>query len=368
MLRVGLGALLLLTSACTSFGGTPEGARLARIQRSSNHRDGVFVNTVATHLMGTKGFWETIDRQLNGEEKRRPDAPLPVVSLEPGLLKTTPKSGLRVTWMGHSSLLVEVDGYRVLTDPIWSERCSPVQSIGPQRFHRPPIALDALPKVDAVVISHDHYDHLDEQTIRALAKTGVTFYVPLGVGVHLEVWEVDRAQIVELDWWERASINRLTLVATPARHFSGRGLLDRNRTLWASWAIIGPEHRVYFGGDTGMFPGFKEIGDKLGPFDVTLMPIGAYNVNWADIHLNPEEAVRAHLMVRGKRMLPIHWGTFNLALHDWFEPPERLVRAARRWGVDLLLPKVGQAIAIPEEQPVVRWWRPRRVAMRQARP
>ena len=224
---------------------------------------------------------------------------------------------------------LEIDGYRVLTDPIWSERCSPSRTVGPQRLHPVPAPLEALPALDAVVISHDHYDHLDMDTVLALARTQrAPFVVPLGVGAHLRQWRHPEERIVELDWNEEHRIGELTLVCTPARHFSGR-FLSRNTTLWSSWAILGPRHRAYFGGDTGYTRSFADIGADHGPFDLTLMPIGAYNKAWPDIHMNPEEAVRAHRDITDAGLLvPIHWCTFRLAPHPWAEPVERLLTAA----------------------------------------
>ena len=248
----------------------------------------------------------------------------------------------------------------IVTDPVWSKRCSPSSLTGPVRFHAPPIALGALPKLDAVVISHDHYDHLDMHAVRALAETGVRFFMPLGVGAHFEAWGIEASQIVELDWWDRAQAggDEVELVATPGRHFSGRGLsVGSNVTQWACFAIVGPEHRVFFSGDTGAFPGFAEIGDRLGPFDATLIKIGAYAEDWPDIHLNPEQAVQAHQALGGRLLLPVHWGTFNLAYHAWNEPPERLLRAASKAGVSLALPRPGQMVEPSKPPSVEPWWR-----------
>lgn len=346
----------LLSTGCATFGADPEGPRLARMQSSPHFADGTFHNTIPTDQSIPWGsLWES----LTGDQQRRPTQALPLVT-DPLAARAAASDGLRITWMGHSSVLVESNGRRVLTDPVWGERASPSSILGPERFHAPPIALDAIGALDAVVISHDHYDHLDHPTIVALAQTGVPFVVPLGVGAHLEHWGVPDAQIVELDWWDEwTSPKGLTLVATPARHFSGRSLIDRNSTLWASWVIRTAAHRVYFGGDTGMFPGFEEIGARLGPFDASLMPIGAYNTAWAAIHLNPEEAVAAHQMVKGGLFIPIHWGTFNLAIHDWFEPVERLVKAAEAGGIQVAIPRAGESVDPAAPVPVATWWRPK---------
>ena len=319
---------------------------------SSNWGDGVFHNLepASESSMTRQDQFRLVGELFTSNEHRRPPFPVPLVTPEP-----TPPADLAVTWYGHSSALIEVDGYRVLADPVWSERCSPSQQVGPQRLHEPPSALDALPAIDAVIISHDHYDHLDVETIRGLARTQrATFFVPLGIGAHLRAWRIPDDRIVELDWNESAQLGELTLVCTPARHFSGRWL-TRNVTLWSSWAILGPRHKAFFGGDTGYTKSFADIGADHGPFDVTLMPIGAYHPGWPDIHMNPEEAVRAHRDVTDTGLLvPIHWATFRLAPHPWAEPVERMLVAAE--GVRVATPKPGQRVA-PASVPLDPWWR-----------
>ncbi|MBF6334176.1 MBL fold metallo-hydrolase [Nocardia transvalensis] len=275
---------------------------------------------------------------------------------------------LAVTWYGHASTLLEVDGYRILTDPVWSERVSPSPLVGPTRMHPVPVPLTDLPPVDAVVISHDHYDHLDRHTVCALVESqDAPFVVPIGIGAHLRKWRVPERRIVELDWGASyclpataPGVGDLVITCTEARHFSGRGLV-RNTTLWASWVISGPTRRAYFGGDTGYTKAFAEIGATSGPFDLTLLPIGAYDVHWPDVHMNPEEAVRAHADVcvgePGRGLLvPIHWATFNLAFHGWSEPVQRLVAAARATGTPVAVPLPGQRIDVNAVSPQVSWW------------
>ena len=315
-------------------------------RRSPNYQDGVFVNVDPATAINLEGEQRSLLlRQLVGARVvTRPEKPIPLAV--PPKVDTTPLD-LAVSWYGHATALVEVDGYRVLTDPIWSRRCSPSRTVGPERMHEVPVPLEALPALDAVIISHDHYDHLDMDTIVALAKSQrAPFVVPLGVGAHLRKWHIPEHRIVELDWHESHTIGDLTLVCTPARHFSGR-LLTRNTTLWASWVIIGPRHRAFFGGDTGYTKSFAEIGKDHGPFDVSLLPVGAYHPAWPDIHMNPEEAVRAHLDVAeaGKGLLlPIHWATFRLAPHPWAEPIERLLAAADPAGVEVVVPRPGERV------------------------
>lgn len=354
----GLGALFVALIAFESWvpvGQAPTGADLEQVKQSSRHQGGRFTNFLAAN---EPEFWSTLARWVAGAENTVPTEPLVIETRSQSDFKDPPQSGLRITWFGHSTVLVEIDGERLLLDPVWSDRCSPLRFAGPQRFHPPPLPIEQLPKLSGVVISHDHYDHLDHQSILALNEQGVHFYVPLGVGSHLRYWGVPSSRVTELDWWQAAQVGNLTLTATPARHFSGRSLLmsDRDQTLWAGWAMTGPVHRVFFSGDTAMFPEFTEIGERLGPFDATLIEVGAYNQAWADVHLGPEQALRAHQMVKGKVLFPVHWGTFDLALHAWTEPMERILSGASALGIQVVTPKPGQSIE-PQHAPMPgRWW------------
>jgi L-ascorbate metabolism protein UlaG (beta-lactamase superfamily) len=351
-----LGGTVLLAAgvvqAWPALGTKPSDARLQRIEKSPQYRGGKFVDTIPRidpDIAAASLRW------FKGVENSQPSAPLPVLLRRTADFAGAPSSGLRVTWFGHSSLLVEIEGKRLLLDPVWSERCSPTPFLGPKRFHPVPIALAALPKVDAVLISHDHYDHLDYDTIVELAKQKPLFVVPLGVGAHLEYWGIPKEQIRELDWWEEAALGTLRLVSTPARHFSGRGL-GADRTLWSGWAMIGSQRRAYYSGDTAMFEGFAQIGERLGPFDATMIESGAYDAMWADVHLGPEQAVAAHRAVRGNVLFPVHWGTFDLALHTWVEPMERVLAAARAENVRVVSPKPGQSIDPLAPPTPERWW------------
>jgi L-ascorbate metabolism protein UlaG (beta-lactamase superfamily) len=356
-LRVlGLALLLfvavLLAQGWIAFGKAASGERLARMQRSPNYRGGRFVNPQPLQ----NDFWGMLGGLWHVSEHVSPSGPPDRARLDPDTFKTAPPSGLRVTWFGHSSILIEIDGKRVLTDPMWSERASPISWLGPKRWYPPALELRDLPALDAVVISHDHYDHLDYQTIRALDARGTRFVVPLGVGAHLEYWGVPAARIVELDWWEKTELGELGIVATPARHASGRFLTDKDATLWAGYAFVGPRHRAYYSGDTGSFPALGEIGERLGPFDVTLIEAGQYHRSWPDWHIGPEQAVRAHELVRGKVMLPVHWALLGLAYHGWTEPIERTVLAAGKQRAQLLTPRPGQAVEPTQFAQSSRWW------------
>jgi L-ascorbate metabolism protein UlaG (beta-lactamase superfamily) len=341
-----------LVSGWTAFGHRAEGARLARMQASPHYADGHFVNPQPL----VNDAWLTLKGLFGASPHVNPDGPLPDVAGDHTRFETPPPSGLRVTWFGHSSLLVELDGHRILTDPVWSDRVSPIAWIGPKRWNPPSIALSELPPIDAVVISHDHYDHLDRPTIVAMKGWKTRFFVPLGVGAHLAYWGIPEDRITELDWWEHAAIGDLEITCTPARHASGRSVWDKDATLWAGWALVGPRHRAYYSGDTGLFPAMREIGEKLGPFDVTMIETGQYDRAWPDWHIGPEQAVIAHGMVRGRVLLPVHWGLLGLAYHAWTEPVERVMAAAALAGVHLVTPREGQSFEPEHAPPLERWW------------
>lgn len=266
-----------------------------------------------------------------------------------------PDTSVYVTWFGHSAVLLEIEGKRILLDPMLGPAASPVPFFAKRFAYRQPIDFAPLVKIDAVVISHDHYDHLDYGSIQKLNPNVGHFYVPLGVGGHLERWGVDSTKITELDWWESAERDGLTFTATPQRHFSGRGLIDRNSTLWASWVVAGASRKVYFSGDGGYGPHFEQIGQRFGPFDLAMVECGQYNVKWKDIHLLPEQTMQAFLDLKGEVLMPIHWGAFNLAVHPWTESVERLNRA-NKTGVFIATPTIGTRYPVGTRQPTTNWW------------
>jgi L-ascorbate metabolism protein UlaG (beta-lactamase superfamily) len=348
-----------MSSSKSVFGSRAHGLRLERMKSSPRFDGEVFRNT---HLVkqGLKSgtVLPTLSEYMWGGQRRTPNAPLPVVS--PLQRWTKPiETGLRITWLGHSTVLVEIDGVRVLTDPVWGDRASPMSFAGPKRFHPAPVPISSLPPLDAVIISHDHYDHLDHPTILELVKLDVPFVTSLGVGAHLEAWGVPAARIIELDWWEQTTLPRggVSITAAPSQHFSGRSLGDRNRTAWSSFQVRGPKHAFFFSGDTGLTPEYKEIRDRLGPSDLVMLEVGAFHPAWGDIHLGPENALAAHQLLGGGAFLPVHWGTFNLALHAWDEPPETLVRLAPEKGVHLVMPRLGEPVEPSRVDQVTPWWR-----------
>ena len=286
---------------------------------------------------------------------KSPGQSLPTRWITPGDLAAT--SGPVVYRLGHSSMLLKLDDAYLLVDPVFSERASPLQWAGPKRFHPVPLLPRALPPLKAVLISHDHYDHLDRGAIELLAANVEHFVVPTGVGSHLVRWGVDRARIIELGWWQAATLGSIRLTATPAQHFSGRGLHDRNKTLWASWVIESDEARLFFSGDGGYFDGFAAIGARFGGFDLTMVETGAYNRLWSHIHMLPEQSLQAHLDLRGAAMMPIHNSTFDLSFHSWYEPLEQASRLASRRGVELVTPVIGAPVNPLAPTGTYAWWR-----------
>jgi len=340
-----------------AVGGRPEGSRDERVRRSPQFRDGAFHNAAHTSAVPPPGTVRKALREMvtGGRALGRPPGPIPLVNVQPST-EEAGATGLHVTWYGHASVLVEIDGARVLIDPVWGERVSPSALVGPRRLHQPPIPIEDLPELDAIVISHDHYDHLDLPTVRTLlANQRAPFVVPLGVGAHLQRWQVPAERIIELDWTEQVELAGITLVSTAAQHFSGR-LFARDGTLWSSWVIAGPLHRVFYTGDSGYFDGYAAIGAEHGPFDLTLVQVGAYNDAWPDIHMTPEQGVAAHLDLRGGVLVPVHWATFALALHAWTEPADRLWAEAKAHDITLAVPRPGERINAATPPPVDGWW------------
>jgi L-ascorbate metabolism protein UlaG (beta-lactamase superfamily) len=329
------------------------GADSADIRRftigSPYERDGAFHNLEPAEPQVDADFRVVLDMA------RRPGRPRrPVEVLRPEFAEEA--GDLRATWLGHASVLVELDGVRILTDPVFSARCSPSQLVGPSRMHAAPASVADLPPVDVVLISHDHYDHLDMATVVDLAERQpqTRFVTAIGVGAHLIAWGIAADRIEQADWWEERTIvvggTSLTFTCCPARHFSGRGL-TRNLTQWSSWVVAGPSHRMFFSGDTGFSDRFEEIATRIGPVDLTLIAVGAYDPLWPEVHVNPEEAVAVHRMLTGDRvrdavMIPIHWGTFNLARHSWADPIARLLPSAEANASTVVVPPPGGGVDV----------------------
>lgn len=343
------------------WGCAPSGEHLEQLKRSPQWQGGRFGNLVPS-AVGSPGF-DVLAEWITSRAPRKPPQPLPACDTTLEQLAAPPVTGLRVTWLGHSTLLLEIDGARILTDPVWGERASPLAAIaGPRRFHAPPLRFEDLPTLDAILWSHDHYDHLDLPTVKLLLQSQLAdtpLIVPLGVGAHLRSWGVPAEQITELDWWQEHPLggSAVRVTSTPSRHFSGRGLRNRNTTLWTGWAFRGPQHSVYFSGDSGPGPHFAEIAQRLGPFDLAFLEVGAWHPSWGDIHLGPMAALDALQALGAPPLLPIHWGTFDLALHAWYEPPETLLAEAARRGLRLLTPRLAEPVEPATAPPASPWWR-----------
>ncbi|GCD91077.1 MBL fold metallo-hydrolase [Nocardioides sp. LS1] len=319
---------------------------------SPHHYDGVFHNREPARVVESGGRGSIAREFATKGNVGKPAGAVPLVA--PRWAEQA--ADCAATWLGHSTVLLEVGGRWVLTDPVWSERVSPSATVGPRRSHPVPASLDDLPRLDAVLISHDHYDHLDTATIDRLTRLQeVPFVVPLGVGEHLRSWGVPDDRILELDWDESVDLDGLVLSCTEARHFSGR-LFRSNLTLWSSWLVEAGDRRVFFGGDTGYTPAFAELGRQRGPVDLTVLPIGAYDVRWPDVHMDPAEAVRTHVELRGEVMLPIHWATFDLAFHPWAAPADWARREAAEAGVRLAQPRPGERFDVGGDLPTTEWW------------
>lgn len=341
------------------FGGSPTEEQLSQYSESENYEDGIFINQIPTSMdMSFSSLTSTLKEYLKGNPNREPDSPIKADKIDSLDIVTKTPDLTRLTWFGHSTFLLEMNGMNILIDPMLGKIPAPHPLLGTERYNDElPIDIEQLPQIDLVILSHDHYDHLDYGSIMKLKNKVGEFYVPLGVGVHLEEWGINKQSIHELDWWDEIEHDSLKFVFAPSRHFSGRGLTDRSKTLWGSWIIQSSEHNIYFSGDSGYGPHFKEIGEKYGPFDFAMMECGQYNENWKNIHLMPEETVTATIDLQANLMMPIHWGAFTLALHDWTDPVERVTKRANELNVPVTTPRIGEPIILSSSNyPQSAWW------------
>lgn len=337
-----------------SFGKLPSGARQKRIESSPNFKEGIFQNIEETKLMAEDASYFTMFTKFFGKDSlREPSRSLPTIKTD---LKSLPDKPTLI-WFGHSSYLISIDGKKILADPVFSLRASPVQYAGSKSYPGTMIyAPEDFPELDVVVISHDHYDHLDYNTIQKFKSKTKLFVVPLGIGEHLSYWGVPDSQIREFDWWEGDTVlPGIDLISTPARHFSGRGF-SRNKTLWTSFVLKLSGYTIFIGGDSGYDGSFKKIGDKYGPIDLAMLECGQYDVQWPNIHMMPEETVQASIDLKAKAFLPVHWAKFTLALHPWKEPIQRAVRHAQKLNVQVTTPKIGEPVVFGETLPFSEWW------------
>ncbi|MFC7373461.1 MBL fold metallo-hydrolase [Fictibacillus iocasae] len=353
-------AVFLFFRYFPAFGGRPSEAVLKRMHASTHFDGKVFQNTIPTSMdMNGKDILSMLQDYAKGNPRRKPVVPVPVVPFRFGQPLGTDEA--RVTWLGHSAFILEMEGKTLLVDPMLGSAPTPFPWFGNKRFSKQlPFEMEQLPEVDAIVFSHDHYDHLDYHSFQKLKHKARRFIVPLGVGSHLERWGADPSLISEHDWHNTVEFNGIKLICAPARHFSGRSLTDRNTTLWCSWAFIGQHNKIFYSGDSGYGPHFKEIGDSYGPFDLTLMECGQYDTRWASIHMMPEETVQAHMDVKGRTLIPVHWGAFILSFHDWNDPVKRAWKASKENGVHITVPKIGETVTVGEtahHSHSEEWWR-----------
>jgi L-ascorbate metabolism protein UlaG (beta-lactamase superfamily) len=341
------------------FGGRPTAEQVKAFENSGHYANGIFVNEIPTSMeMGFGKVMSILKDYVVGVPNQAPKTPLPVLPVDSLTIANKPDTLTRLTWFGHSSFLLEINGKNILIDPMFGPAPSPHPWLGKKRFTQGlPIAIEKLPHIDAVIYSHDHYDHLDYGSVQQLKGKVSKFYTPLGVSAHLRAWGVSSDDIHELNWWEEVHHEELRFVCTPARHFSGRGLNDRFATLWASWIVQSDKQNIFFSGDSGYGPHFKTIGEKYGPFDFAMMECGQYDQRWANIHMMPEETVQAAVDVKTKVMMPIHWGAFVLALHPWKDPIERVTKKAVELSVPLATPQLGEPVVLDiPEKPSRKWW------------
>ncbi|MGP8216940.1 MAG: MBL fold metallo-hydrolase [Bacteroidia bacterium] len=338
------------------IGKNPWGERLKKIQQSPNYRDGEFQNQSITLVMNEKGdFFRTFKKFLSKPKTVRPSHILPSVKTD---LKNLPDGNPVVIWFGHSSYLVKIDGKHILVDPVFSNYLSPVKMKSVKNFAGSNVySAEDMPPIDILLITHDHYDHCDYETIMKLDHKTKYIITSLGVGSHFEYWGFDMNKVTELDWNESTEkINGLKITAAPARHFSGRGF-KRNKTLWSSFILKTKDHSIYLGGDSGYDTHFKEIGKKYGPFDLALLESGQYGDAWKSIHMIPEETIQASVDIKASKILPVHWAKFSLSLHPWDEPIERLTKKAAEMNVEVTTPMIGEPVIIGEKYPAQMWWR-----------
>lgn len=339
--------IALLLNLYPPFGGNLSKEQKELYQHFDNYNNGKFFNEVSTNMNISLGkSLSMIKDYILGAKGRNPDGQIPVDSIDWNKIKSEKDS---LTWFGHSAFLISIDNKKLLIDPMLGPIASPVSFAGIKRYKYSKNMLhiiDEIPSIDAVLISHDHYDHLDYQSIVKLKNKVAHFFVPLGVGAHLIRWGVSKEKVIELNWWNELKYLGLTIILTPSRHFSGRKIFNNDTTLWGGFVILGKNIRLYTSGDGGYGPHFKEIGNKYGPFDITLIEGGQYDKRWPDIHMRPEQSVQANLDLNGKNMMLMHWGAFTLAFHNWKEPIERALREAEKFEIDLVTPNIGETVLL----------------------
>lgn len=353
-------AYLLIVKFYPSFGGDVTKSDYISYASSKQYENGKFRN-IDANVPKELGFndmvklsWKFFTAKVkNG----RPKQDLQVQKIDSTSVADY-KGATRFIWYGHSAFLMQTDGKNILIDPMFGEVAAPLSFLGEKRFNKEmPLEIEKLPKIDAIVISHDHYDHLDYESIKKLQSKVEHYFVPLAVGIHLKAWGIPSEKITELDWWEETTYKGLQFVCTPSQHFSGRKMNNRQSTLWSSWVIKTPTDNIFFSGDSGYGAHFTEIGNKYGPFDFAMLECGQYNEQWQDIHMLPEQTAQAGLDLQAKKIMPIHWAGFKLAMHSWTDPIERVSKKAKELNIKLIAPEIGTVIPVKiENLPLKKWW------------
>ena len=351
---------VLFINLSPQFGGVASKQQQELFSKSKHYKDGKFLNNGGVKMeMSLKDSFKAMWILFKSNSKAEPNKNIAVQKID-SITIANYNSKTRFIWFGHSTFLLQIKGKNLLIDPMFGNVPAPNPLLGNNRFsNKLPIEIEKLPYIDAVLITHDHYDHLDYQSIKKLKDKVNMFYTPLGVGIHLLKWGIEKERIIELDWWQEIKYDELTIRCTPAQHFSGRGISDREKTLWCSWIIQSDDDNLFFSGDSGYASHFKEIGDQYGPFDFAFMECGQYNNLWPLVHMLPEETAQAGLDIKAKKMMPIHWGAFKLASHSWTDPVERISKKAKELNVDLVIPKIGEIIEIGlnDSEEIYPWWR-----------
>jgi L-ascorbate metabolism protein UlaG (beta-lactamase superfamily) len=355
LLAVIIGTILFVNIS-PEFGGSASEEQRKQYAKSNNYKNGTFINVGDVKMeLGFSGFFKSLGGYFKPQPNTLPKKNINVQKID-SIEIVSYQGPTRLIWFGHSTFLLQMEGENLLIDPMFGDVPAPSPLLGTKRFSKSlPIEIEELPKIDAVIFSHDHYDHLDYGSIQLLKNKVDMFYTPLGLGVHLTEWGVEKERIIELDWWEDINFKGLKFICTPAQHFSGRGLTDRGKTLWSSWIIQSDTENIFFSGDSGYASHFKEIGEKHGPFDFAMMECGQYNELWKEIHMMPEETAQAGLDIKAKKIMPIHWGAFKLAMHSWTEPVERVSIKAKELGLPVVVPKIGEPIYLTGKYQD-KWW------------
>jgi len=352
--------VVLFINLSPQFGGLASKQQQELFSKSKHYKDGKFLNNGGVKIeMSLKDSFKAMWILFKSNSKAEPNKNIAVQKVD-SISIANYNSKTRFIWFGHSTFLLQTKGKNLLIDPMFGDVPAPNPLLGNKRFSNElPIEIEKLPSIDAVLITHDHYDHLDYESIQKLKDKVKLFFTPLGIGIHLLKWGVEKERIIELDWWQEIKFDDLTIRCTPAQHFSGRGISDREKTLWCSWIIQSADENLFFSGDSGYASHFKEIGEKYGPFDFAFMECGQYNNLWPLVHMLPEETAQAGLDIKAKKMMPIHWGAFKLASHSWTEPVERISKKAKELNVDLVIPKIGEIIEIGlnDSEEIYPWWR-----------